>query len=253
MSWLIILIMAILALLPCPGSAQVYHGLSRDVMLGWDIRPNFTKQFIQLREDQFVKNSQTTRIEFAATAVSLEGLFKAKFVLIPSFSTSETVTPTRTLQIGAVDFGPSQQNQGQQQQSSTNQQKPVEICFQEKANWRLELSGPRYFPIRPMLVLDGAQCEITADGEKDGKKTRSTETFNQVFWGLGGSIRYRQRFTLTEISLVASDRYYRGEGSISQLFRPDFGVTIGYSAHGRSWENLKQRVDGAFVGVIYAF
>lgn len=233
--------------------AQVYTAISRDLIVGLDVRPLFTKQTIELRGNQIETNFSKTRVEFSGHAISAPGWFRAKVAVVPGLSFSETVTPIKTLQIGAVDFGPKMTQGGQQQSQSTNQ-KPVEISFSDKTSWRFELSGPMVMAtVRPLLILDGAQCELTAEGEKDGKKTRETEAFNQTFWGLGGSLRYRQGDNLTELSLAGSDRYFRLESSVSQMITPRLGLVVGYYHQTQSWENFKRKNNGSFINIIFTF
>ncbi len=251
----LILLVIILALCISAATAQVFTPISRDVIFGLNVRPLFARESLDLREDQFVRNFSVTRAEFSGELRSLSGLFKGKLSVIPGFSSSETVTPIKTLQIGAVDFGPKaqQQSSGQGQQQSSTSQKPVDITFREKTNWRLELAGPPLLPIRPFVVLDSAQCEFTADGEKDGQRRQETESVNRLFWGIGGSLRYRGGGNLTEVALAGSNDYFRVEGSLSQIISQTLGLSVGYYYQKRSWPILKQKENGVFASIMLAF
>ena len=229
-----------------PVSAQFFLGDPVAI----DIRPVWTRGTVELRDSQWSATRTNTRWEFNAWGEVADRV-RLRYSFMPGFTISDVVIPAGTFYIGSTDFGPQQQGGGGGGQQQTQQ--PVSLDFKNNAENRVEISGPVWWPLCPLVMAEWVQCEVTATGKKNGQTITDGESFSRGWIGFGGLFQYRTPRSVVNVVAAGGSGFGRLEGTLFYRYRPDFAVNCGYFFESKTLQQAKIKRGGPFIGAVLEF
>lgn len=219
--------------------------LSWGQVLALDARALFDKNVLNFKDEALTSSFAKTRFEFSGTAFM--DRFRFKYAVAPGFSYSEQITTTKSLIIGATEFG----NDPKEKSDKT---KTVDLQWSTRGEQRIEVTLLRVARFQPKLLGEWVNLRIEATGkDKNGKVATDSEEASRFLAAFGGAYHYEAPRIIADISVAGGKDFNRFEAVMSYSFTNNLAVNAGYSNETRDLGIVKWRQHGVFVGGEWRF